>query len=45
MNTGDKIKKTPEKLLPFAWDKKQSRGNPISRDELKKAIKMYSNGN
>lgn len=44
MQSGDKKKKTPEQLLPFAWDKKQDRGKPISKNEVLKTIKMYGNG-
>lgn len=44
MQSGDKKKKTPEQLLPLAWDKKQDRGKPIDKSQVLKTIKMYGNG-
>ena len=38
MNTGDKIKKKPEQILPFVWDKKEDRGRPLTEDEVKKNL-------
>lgn len=43
MNTGDKVKKKPEQILPLPNDPKQDRGQPITNDDVLRAIKLYSN--
>lgn len=43
MNTGDKVKKKPEQILPLPNDPKPDRGQPISEQDVLRAIKLYSN--
>lgn len=46
MNTGDKVKKKPEQILPLPNDPKPNRGKPITENDVLRAIKLYSkNGN
>lgn len=43
MNTGDKVKKRPEQILPLPGDVQPDRGQPISEQDVLRAIKLYSN--
>jgi hypothetical protein len=43
MLTQDKVKKKPEQILRLPDDPKPDRGQPISEQDVLRAIKLYSN--
>ena len=43
MNTGDKIAKKPEQIMPLPGDMKEDRGQPMTDDEVLRSIKLFSN--
>lgn len=43
MNTGDKIVKRPEQIMPLPGDVAEDRGRQMSDDEVLRSIKLFSN--
>ena len=43
MNTGDKIAKKPEQIMPLPGDSNEDRGQPMTDDEVLRSIKLFSN--
>jgi hypothetical protein len=43
MNTGDKIAKKPEQIMPLPGDRNEDRGQPMSDEEVLRSIKLFSN--
>lgn len=45
MNTGDKNPKTAEQIMPLPGDSPQIRGEELTKSDVLRSIKLYSNGN
>ena len=46
MNTGDKVVKRPEQIMPLPGDKGLDRGKPMDNEEVLRTIKLFKgNGN
>ena len=45
MNTGDKVVKKPEQIMPLPGDKLPDRGEPMANEDVLRTIKLFkSNG-
>lgn len=41
MNTGDKVVKRPEQIMPLPGDKGLDRGKPMDNEEVLRTIKLF----
>jgi len=41
MNTGDKVVKKPEQIMPLPGDKLPDRGEPMANEDVLRTIKLF----